>query len=106
MSALVLYTTFSDTETASRIAQVLVEEGLAACCNILPQITSIYQWEGEVQKESEVLVLIKTTRYRYRALQDRLIELHPYDVPEVLALPVQYGSRAYLDWIEDVVGRA
>ena len=103
MSILLLYTTAPDQETARHIARTLVGEGLAACCNLLPGVDSIYRWEGEVQEEKEILVIIKSTRERYRELHDRLQAIHPYDVPELIALPVLYGSQPYLDWVEDSV---
>lgn len=96
----VLMTT-PDGETGARIARLLVEERLAACANIVPNVTSIYRWEGEVQESQEVLLILKTTAARTRDLTRRAVELHPYDVPEVLALPVLSGFEPYLDWVRD-----
>lgn len=81
--------------------RALVEERLAACVNLLPAMESIYRWEGEVQQETERQVLIKTTRHRVVALWDRLRDLHPYDVPEFVVLPIVDGNDAYLRWIGD-----
>ena len=78
---------------------MLVDERLAACVNVLPTMTSFYRWQGGVERDAERQVIIKTTRDRVVAVQQRLIELHSYDVPEVLVLPVSDGSTAYLDWI-------
>jgi periplasmic divalent cation tolerance protein len=81
----------------------MVEEGLAACANILPGITSVYRWEGSLQRDSETLVVLKTTAARSDALRDRVVDLHPYDVPEVLVLPVVGGHAPYLRWVEEQV---
>lgn len=98
---LAVFCTCPDDATAGRLARGLVEARLAACVNILPAIRSIYRWKGETQDDPEVLMIVKTTRSAYKALETWLTEHHPYDVPEVLALPVQYGSTAYLGWVED-----
>ena len=91
--------TCPDPATAERLARGLVGGGLAACVNILPQIRSIYRWQGETQDDAEVLMVAKTTRSAYAGLEAWLAEEHPYDVPEVLALPVRAGAGAYLDWV-------
>ena len=91
--------TCPDVATARRLANCLVEQRLAACVNILPEIRSIYRWRGELQDDSEALMVIKTTRLAYTELESWLLERHPYDVPEVLALPVQAGSAGYLGWV-------
>ncbi len=97
--ALVVLVTTPTPERAAEIARALVEERLAACGNVLPAIRSIYRWEGKVQDEAEALLVLKTTRARLEALRDRVLALHPYEVPEVLALPVEAGSAPYLAWL-------
>ena len=97
--ALVVLVTAPDPEKAAKIARVLVEERLAACGNVLSGLRSIYRWEGKVQDEREALLLLKTTRARFEALRARVLALHPYQVPEVIALPVEAGSAPYLAWI-------
>jgi len=97
--ALVVLVTAPDAERAAAIARALVEERLAACGNVLPAIRSIYRWEGKLQDDAEALLVLKTTRARFPALRDRVLALHPYEVPEVIALPVEAGSAAYLGWI-------
>ena len=96
---LLCLSTCPDAETAAKIAHVLVEERLAACVNRLSGIQSTYSWQGEIHEDVEVLLLIKTTRERFAALRGRLMELHPYEVPELIALDIIDGSPAYLDWI-------
>lgn len=91
--------TCPDAATARRLADGLVEEGLAACVNILPEIRSIYRWRGATHDDGEVLMIAKTTRLTYAKLEAWLLRHHPYDVPEVLALPVAAGSSDYLDWV-------
>ena len=96
---LIIFSTFSDAETARTVARTLVEEKLAACANILPQIESIYRWQGKIEENPEVLVLFKTTSEKYPAFEQRLRALHPYEVPEIVALELTAGLPAYLDWI-------
>lgn len=91
--------TAPDADTAERIARTVVEEKLAACANLLPQLRSIYRWQGKVEQASEVLLLLKTGRPWLEQLSDRVRALHPYEVPEIVALPIVAGSDKYLDWI-------
>ncbi|NEV63484.1 divalent-cation tolerance protein CutA [Thiorhodococcus minor] len=86
-------------ETAITLARALVEEHLAACVNLLPGIRSVYRWEGRVQEDDELLLLIKTTGKRMDDLTSRLRQLHPYDVPEIIAAPISEGLDDYLSWI-------
>ena len=95
----VVMVTTPDVATARSIARTLVDERHAACGNIVPGVTSIFRWQGAVQEEAETLLLLKTSAERLGALSARVTELHPYDVPEVLALPVAYGNQPYLDWL-------
>lgn len=104
LSPLIILCTCPDRTTAERIAETVVSERLAACVNIAPGLTSIYRWEGQVQREAELLLLIKTRQAVYPQLEARIRELHPYQVPELIALPIQTGSAAYLNWITDNTG--
>ncbi len=95
----VVLVTAPDTRVADRLATALVEERLAACVNLVSNVQSIYRWEGSVQRDPEVLLVIKTASDRLAAMTERVEALHPYDVPEVVALPVASGSSPYLDWV-------
>ena len=95
----VAFITAPDADTGARIGRALVEERLAACVNLLPGVRSIYRWEGAVQDEAEVLLVVKTRADRSRALTERVIALHPYSVPEVVLLPCVGGSEPYLRWV-------
>ncbi len=97
--AIVVLVTAPTPDRAAEIARALVDERLAACGNVVPGLRSIYRWEGKVQEDEEALLLLKTTRGRFEALRERVVALHPYDVPEVIALPVEAGSAPYLAWI-------
>ena len=97
--AVVVLVTAPTPEVAAGIARSLVEEGLAACGNVVPGLRSIYRWEGRVADESEALLLLKTERRLLAALKERLPAVHPYEVPELLVLPVEDGLGPYLDWI-------
>jgi periplasmic divalent cation tolerance protein len=97
--ALVVLVTAPGAEEAARIARALVEERLAACGNVVPGLRSIYRWQGAVHEDAEALLVLKTTRDRFEALRARVLALHPYEVPEVVALPVEAGSASYLEWI-------
>ena len=99
MSALVVHCSCPDAETATRIADALVGERLAACVQVIPSALSVYRWQGEVQRAQEALLSIKTTRARLAALAGRLRELHPYELPEIVALEVVDGLPEYLEWI-------
>jgi len=101
---LVVLCTCPDAPTARRLACGLVEQGLAACVNILPEIRSIYRWQGETRDDAETLLIAKTTGRAYGRLENWLREHHPYEVPEVLALPVQAGASDYLDWVLNETG--
>jgi periplasmic divalent cation tolerance protein len=92
-------TTCSSLEEARSIAQTLVERQLAACVNIAPQIESVYRWQGEVETATEWLLLIKTTAEVFDRLRETLSELHSYELPECIAIAVEDGSAAYLEWI-------
>lgn len=96
--------TAPDLDAARELGRRLVEERLAACANIVPGLMSIFHWDGEVQDQSEVLLILKTTESVVGALVQRAASLHPYDVPEVLALPVAEGYGPYLDWVRTEVG--
>ncbi len=101
---MVALTTAPSVEVAERIGGALVDERLAACANVVPGVTSIFRWQGEVQRESEVLVILKTTAAAVDALGRRLAELHPYEVPELLAFPIERGHAPYLGWVRAEVG--
>jgi periplasmic divalent cation tolerance protein len=95
----VVLVTAPDRDTALPLVRRLVEEGKVACGNILPGLTSVYRWEGQVEEDPEVLIILKTREGALPELISRIHELHPYDVPEILALPVQEGLPAYLEWV-------
>jgi periplasmic divalent cation tolerance protein len=98
-NAVVVLCTFPDLDQARQIGAALVERQVAACVNLLPGVESIYRWEGKVERASEVLAVIKTTRYA--DLEAAIRELHPYEVPEIIALPVVAGLPEYLKWLGD-----
>jgi periplasmic divalent cation tolerance protein len=98
------YCSCPDAASAQAIAAALVDERLAACVSRLPGIRSTYRWQGTVTTDREELLLIKTTAARFDALKGRLLQLHPYELPELIAVPVEFGHTAYLDWIQQTVG--
>ena len=99
-SCLIVLSTVPSTQKAKDIAEKLVQERLCACVNIVDEVQSIFRWQAEIQNDPEVLMILKTTQERYIALEKRIQELHPYDVPEVIALPIAMGAQAYLDWLK------
>ena len=101
MTALIVHCCVPDQDVADRIARALVEEGLAACVNRLPGVVSTYRWQGETQVGAELLLLIKTTRARFEALRARIVALHPYELPEVIAVDVARGHEPYLAWVAE-----
>lgn len=97
---LVALSTLGVNHDAEGIARALVERGLAACVNVVPGVTSVYRWQGAVEREQEQLLVIKTTRERFEELRRALLELHPYEVPELVALAVEAGHPPYLAWLD------
>lgn len=91
--------TVPDPSTGETLARRLVEERLAACGNVIPGVVSVYRWKGAVQRDEEALVLFKTTADRVSAFVEMALEIHPYEVPEILSLPVEDGHRAYMEWV-------
>lgn len=98
---LLAFSTFPDVETARRVARQLVTENFAACANIIPAIESIYRWQGKIESGNETLAFFKTTAARSAAFQEKLKSLHPYDVPEIIFIPVTAGLPEYLRWVAD-----
>ncbi len=101
---LLALSTFPDCETARRIANQLVTEKFAACANILPAIESIYRWKGKIETGAETLVFFKLSEDRQSAFQERLRSLHPYEVPEIIFVPVSNGLPEYLSWVAENCG--
>ena len=99
---LVLTTAGSDQE-ARNIATALVERQLAACVNIIPRIASVYRWQGKIEEADEWLLIVKTTPAAFERVRDAIKELHPYEVPECISIPIEDGSPAYLKWIAESV---
>lgn len=99
MSALLVLTTLPDRPAAEKLAAALVEERVAACVNILAPCASVYRWKGVVQHDEEHPLLIKTTREAYAALEAAIRARHPYELPEIVAVPIERGLPAYLDWL-------
>eukprot|EP00096_Caligus_rogercresseyi_P009688 TRINITY_DN3335_c0_g1_i1.p1 TRINITY_DN3335_c0_g1~~TRINITY_DN3335_c0_g1_i1.p1 ORF type:complete len:133 (+),score=5.75 TRINITY_DN3335_c0_g1_i1:37-435(+) len=101
-----VFVTAPSTEVAQTLAQGLVSSRLAACVNIIPGLTSVYEWEGKVQSDSESLLMIKTSDSKLSKLSEWVVQNHPYDVPEVIALPIQGGSESYINWIKETLKKA
>lgn len=102
--ARVVLVTTPDAEVARALVRTLVEERHAACGNIVPAVVSIFRWRDALHEENEVLVVLKTTEDRFEAMRSRIVELHPYEVPEILALDVGRGHEPYLEWLAACVG--
>jgi periplasmic divalent cation tolerance protein len=98
---IVVYITVPSQEVGLQVANMLVENNLAACVNILPGVMSIYQWQGEIQQEDELLLIVKTKAGCFDQLATAVKRVHPYDVPEIIAAPIVSGSNEYLAWINE-----
>ncbi len=103
MGHIVVFVTAGSMEEGAKVARTLVEEGLAACVNIVPTVRSIYRWKGEVCDEEEVLMVIKTREDLFERLKARVRGLHSYEIPEIIALPIKKGLKEYLEWMDDAL---
>ena len=101
MENILVYCTVPNDFSANLIANTIVDEQLAACVNIIDGITSVYRWEGQVQTDKELLLLIKTQKSKFESLKEKILALHEYSVPEIIAVPIQAGNAEYLKWISD-----
>lgn len=101
MAVIAVLTNLPDSESAFNLARHLVRRRVAACVNVLSPATSFYRWEGREEQAAEIPVLIKSTRERYAELEREIRALHPYDLPEIIAFPVELGLENYLGWVED-----
>lgn len=99
----VVYVTVNEIDIAKKIATVLVEKKLAACCSILPEVESIYYWDGKVQNDSEFLLMIKSHFDKFDRVEEEILKVHTYDVPEIIAIPIVKGSEKYLAWLKDTI---
>ena len=97
--AIIVFMTASNGEEAARLADMLVGAHLAACVQILPEIESVYRWQGKIERQSEILLIAKTTRAKFADLEREVRALHSYDTPEIIAVPVVAGSASYVDWL-------
>ena len=104
MDEIVVFITASNEDEAARIAKALVEARLAGCVNIIKNIRSIYSWEGKIEDEPEVLMIVKTQKSLFDSLVKKVKELHSYTLPEIIAMPVVEGSEDYLKWLREVTG--
>lgn len=100
----VVLVTCPDHETGEQVAAAVVEDRLAACANVIDGVTSLFHWDGRIDRDPEVLLVIKTRADRLEPLEEKITAVHPYDVPEIIALPIMGGSRKYLDWIDESLG--
>jgi periplasmic divalent cation tolerance protein len=100
MNGLLVVTNLPDRESAEELATLLIDRRLAACVNILGPCTSVYRWQGEIQRDEEYRLLIKTVSARYADLESAIRASHPYELPEIIAVPIAHGLPAYLQWVE------
>jgi periplasmic divalent cation tolerance protein len=102
----IVFCTVPDADSGQRIADHLVEYRLAACVNLLPAVESVYRWEGELRTDSEILLMIKSRCADYAGLEAAIRKLHPYELPEIIAVPVSNGLPGYLDWVRAIHSEA
>ena len=102
--AIVVFMTAANGEEATRLAEMLVGAHLAACVQILPEMESVYRWQGKIERQSEVLLIAKTTRGKFDDLEREVRALHSYDTPEIVAVPIVAGSAPYLEWLAKAAG--
>ena len=97
--AIIVFMTASNGEEATRLAELLIGAHLAACVQILPEMESVYRWQGKIERQSEVLMIAKTTAAKFAELETEVRALHSYETPEIVAVPIVAGSNPYLDWL-------
>lgn len=97
---LLVVTTLPADFDSTTLAKQLISDKLAACANLMPGVQSFYEWEGELQQDGEAILLLETAARKYKPLEQKLVELHPYDLPKIVALPVTAGLKQYLDWAD------
>ncbi|MEP6568449.1 MAG: divalent-cation tolerance protein CutA [Acidobacteriota bacterium] len=97
--AIVVFMTAANSEEAGRLAEILVGKRLAACVQIMPEMESVYSWQGKIERQREVLLIAKTVGSKFVELEGEVLKLHSYETPEIVALPVTDGSRPYLEWL-------
>ena len=102
----IVFCTVPDSDSGHRIAAQLVEYGLAACVNLIPGIESVYRWKGKLEKESEVLLMIKSRSADYTDVEATISALHPYELPEIIAVPLNNGLAEYLEWVRSIKNEA
>jgi periplasmic divalent cation tolerance protein len=105
VEAIVVYITAPNEDEAAKIAKTLIEEKLAACVNIVPEIRSIYSWQGKIEDEKEVLMIVKTRLRLFNALKTKVLTMHSYTIPEIIALPIVDGSDEYIKWLKEATTR-
>ncbi|GBF36162.1 MAG TPA: divalent-cation tolerance protein CutA [Methanothermococcus okinawensis] len=103
MEYIIVFITVPNLEVGEKIGNTLVEEKLAACVNIIPEIKSVYFWKGNVENDNEHLLIIKTRKDKFKSLEKKIKEIHPYEVPEIVAIPIVLGSTDYLNWIDETL---
>lgn len=96
---IIVFVTVPGLREGSRISRAILKSRLAACVNVIPGVQSMYQWEGKIVRDKEAMLVMKTTRLRYRELEQKIKKLHPYEVPEVIAIPLICGSSQYIEWV-------
>ena len=101
----IVYVTINRKNTALEIAEKLIEERLAACCTIISNVESVYFWEGKVQHDGELLMMIKSHLSKFSELERIVSDIHPYEVPEIIAVPIAQGSKKYIDWFEKTINK-
>lgn len=100
-NCLTVFCTVPDEETAEKIADAVVASKTAACASIIPGLLSVYRWKGEIRRDAELLLVMKTTEEKFPSLREEILSLHPYELPEIVAIPIAAGYDNYLAWIED-----
>lgn len=98
---IVVFLTAANGEEATRLADLLIGAHLAACVQILPEMESVYRWQGQIERQSEILLIVKTTRGKFAELEREVRALHSYETPEIVAIPIVTGSQPYLDWLSE-----
>lgn len=105
MNYIIVLSTINNFEKGKEISAKLIEQNLIACSNLIPKVTSVYRWEEKIVEDEEYLIIMKSRSDKFEQIKSEIAKIHPYSIPEIISVNIEQGSKSYLDWIDEVLGR-